>query len=31
MANEVPFASILNEDGYYMVDYDFIDVDFKKL
>lgn len=31
MANEVPFASILNEDGYYMVDYDVIDVDFKKL
>ena len=31
MANEVPFASVLNEDGYYMVDYDVIDVDFKKL
>ena len=31
MANEVPFASVLNDDGYYMVDYDVIDVDFKKL
>jgi hypothetical protein len=31
MADEVPHASILHPDGYAMVDYDKVDVDFKRL
>ena len=31
MSHEVPFASILNDNGYYSVDYSQIDVDFTQL
>jgi hypothetical protein len=31
MAHEVPWASMMNDNGYYMVDYSKVDVEFKKL
>ena len=31
MAHEVPWASVMNDNGYYMVDYSKLDVEFKKL
>ena len=31
MAHQVPHASIINDDGYLMVDYSKVDVEFKKV
>ena len=31
MAHEVPWASVMNDNGYYIVDYSKVDVEFKKL
>ena len=31
MANEVPWATTLSENGYYMVDYSKVDVDFRRI